>query len=121
LVITRSWTDEGGTFDPVIAIMQDGACGADTAASVGRTVITGAGIVIGCGAGLIRSTAATRITITMIPPMMRYGIRDLLSFITTRQFGQTDRLDSTGAPQLGQVFFAIYSSCLIHEVYVLSH
>ena len=73
-------------------------------ASVGRTVITGEGIVIGCGAGLIRSTAATRITTTMIPPMMRYGIRDLFSFITTRQFGQTDRLELHRCAAVGTGF-----------------
>jgi hypothetical protein len=113
LVITRSRIEDGGTFDPVIAIMQLGACGEDSTILVGGTLIAVSGMVTGCGEGLIRSTTATRITTIMIPPIMRYGVRELFSFRTTRQFGQTVRFDSTGAPQCGQVLFAIYFSCFI--------
>ena len=41
-------------------------------------MMAGEGIVTGCGEGLLRNSAATRITKRMMPPMMSKGRRDRL-------------------------------------------
>ena len=41
-------------------------------------MMAGEGIVIGCGEGLERNRAATRITRRIMPPKMSKGRRDLL-------------------------------------------
>jgi hypothetical protein len=94
-------------------MIQLGSAGADATAVVGGMVIFVSGMVTGCGEGLIRRNAATRITTTMMPAMMSQGVRELFSFKTIRHVGQTVRLDSIDAPQFGQVFFTMYSDCFI--------
>jgi hypothetical protein len=78
-------------------------------ALVGWTVMTGAIVVPGPGAGLIRTNATTMMTTTISPAITRYGVRALFFFRTARQFGQEFWPGSTGAPQRGQVFNAIYT------------
>ena len=56
-------------------MVQAGACGTDTDAVVGGTVIAVSGRVTGFVEGLMRYTAATAITTTMMPPIMSQGVR----------------------------------------------
>jgi len=76
--MTWSWIDEGGTFWPLIAMVQDGGCGAVGATKSVDEMVAGEGIFIGCGDGLKKNRAAIRITTLMMPPMMSQGRRDLL-------------------------------------------
>jgi hypothetical protein len=76
--MTWRWIDAGGTFWPLIAMVQDGGCGAVGATKSADEMMAGDGIVTGCGKGLKRNRAATRITRRMMPPMMSKGRRDLL-------------------------------------------
>jgi hypothetical protein len=62
VVITWSWIEEGGTFWPLIATVQDGGCGAVGATKSVEEMMAGAGVVTGCDEGLERNRAATRIT-----------------------------------------------------------
>jgi hypothetical protein len=78
VAITWRWIDEGGTFWPLIAMVQDGGCGAVGATKSVEEMIAGDGSVTGCGDGLERNRPATRITGRMMPPMMSQGRRDLL-------------------------------------------
>jgi hypothetical protein len=55
-----------------------GVRGAVGATKSVEELMAGAGIVTGCGEGLERNRAATRITTRMMPPMMNQGRRDLL-------------------------------------------
>jgi hypothetical protein len=71
--------DEGGTFWPLIAMVQDGGCGAVGATKSVEEMMAGEGIVTGCGEGLERNRVAIRITRRMMPPMMRKGRRDLFA------------------------------------------
>jgi len=57
--------------------VQDGGCGAVGATKSVEEMMAGDGIVTGCGEGLERNRAATRITRRMMPPMMSQGRRDL--------------------------------------------
>ena len=61
LAMTWRWIDEGGTFWPLIAMVQDGGCGAVSATKSVGELMAGAGIVTGCGEGLYRNRAAIRI------------------------------------------------------------
>ncbi len=106
--MTWSWMVAGGVLLPVMAMVQDGACRAGSSAAAGGTVITGSGTVTGCGAGRSRSTAATIITTTKIPPTIRYGINKLFSLMAIRQFGQMVRLESMRAPQCWQVLLLMH-------------
>ena len=73
---TSSWIEEGGTFWPLIATVQDGGCGAVGATKSVEEMMAGEGIGTGCGEGLERNRAAIRITKRMMPPMMSQGRRD---------------------------------------------
>jgi len=75
--MTWSWIDEGGTFWPLIAMVQVGGCGAVGATKSVEKIMAGDGIFTGCGEGLERNRAATRITRRMMPPIMSQGRRDL--------------------------------------------
>jgi len=79
LAMTWSWIDAGGTFWPLIAMVQDGGCGAVGATKSVEEMMAGDGIFIGCGDGLERNRAATRITTMMMPTMMSQGRRDLFA------------------------------------------
>jgi hypothetical protein len=79
LAITWRWIDEGGTFRPLIATVQDGGCGAVGATKSVADMEEGDGIVAGCGEGLERNRAAIRITRRMRPMMMSQGRRDLFA------------------------------------------
>jgi hypothetical protein len=78
LAMTWRWIDEGGTFWPLIATVQEGVRGAVGATKSVAEIPVVAGIVTGCGEGLERNRPAIRITRRMIPPMMSQGRRDLL-------------------------------------------
>jgi len=52
VAITWRWTDEGGTFWPLIAAVHDGGCGAVGATKSVAEMMAGDGIVIGCDEGL---------------------------------------------------------------------
>ena len=77
MAMTWRWIDEGGTFWPLIAMVQDGGCGAVGATKSVEEMMAGDGIVIGCGEGLERNRAATMITRRMMPLMMSQWRRDL--------------------------------------------
>ena len=79
MAITWRWIDEGGTFWPLIAMVQDGGCGAGGATKSVEEMPVVAGIVTGCGEGLERNRAAIRITRRMMLPMMSQGRRDLFA------------------------------------------
>jgi hypothetical protein len=55
-----------------------GVRGAVGATKFVEEMMAGEGIVTGCGEGLERNRAATRITRRMMPPLMSQGKRDLL-------------------------------------------
>jgi len=76
--ITWRWIDEGCTYWPLIATVQDGGCGAVGATKSVEEMMAGECIVTGCGEGLERKRAAIRITRRMMPPIMSQGRRDLL-------------------------------------------
>ena len=78
MAMTWRWIDEGGTFWPLIATVQDGGCGAVGATKSVEEMMAGAGILTGCGEGLKRNRAAIRMTRRMMPQMMSQGRRDLL-------------------------------------------
>jgi len=96
--MTWSRMDEDALL-PVIATVQAGGVGTDTASLVGGSVIPVVIVVPGPGAGLVRTSATTTTTITRRPTIARQGIKGLFFFRTTRQFGQTVRPDSMDAPQ----------------------
>jgi hypothetical protein len=77
LAITWRWIDKGGIFWPLIAMEQDGGCGAVSATKSIGELMAGEGIFIGCGEGLERNRAEIRITRRMMPPIMSKGRRDL--------------------------------------------
>jgi hypothetical protein len=76
--MTWSWIDEGGTFWPLIAMVQDGGYGAVGATKSVEEMMAGGGIFIGCGEGLERNRPAIIITRRMMPPMISQGRRDRL-------------------------------------------
>jgi hypothetical protein len=78
LAMTWRWIDEGGTFWPLIATVQDGGCGAVGATKSVAEMPLVAGIVTGCGEGLEKNRATTIITRRIIPMIMSQGRRDLL-------------------------------------------
>jgi len=51
LAINWRWIEEGGTFWPLIAIVQEGVRGAVGATKSVEEMMAGAGIVTGCGDG----------------------------------------------------------------------
>jgi hypothetical protein len=72
--MTWRWIEEGGTFWPLMAIVQEGVRGAVVGATKSvEVMMVGDGIVTGCGEGLARNRAAIRITRRMMPPMMSQG------------------------------------------------
>src|SRR5208337_2779721 len=111
VVMSSRRMEEGGTLLPVIPIVHVGCDGGDSSALICWAVSTGATGVTGPGpaTGLIRTTATTITTTTMSTIIIRYGVRALFFFRTARQFGQEFWPGSTGAPQRGQVFNAIYT------------
>jgi len=64
------WIDEGGTFCPLIATVQDRGCGAVGATKFVAEISVMAGILTGCGEGLKRNWAAIRTTRRIIPMSM---------------------------------------------------
>jgi hypothetical protein len=63
--------EEGGTFAPVIAIVQVGCDGMESPELVGGTVIAGTIVVPGPDTGLVMTTATTMITTTARPAITR--------------------------------------------------
>lgn len=79
LAMTSRWIEEGCTFCPLTAMVQDGGWGAVGATKSVDEMEAGAGILIGCNEGFRRKTPAMMITRMIIPPMMIQGRRDLFA------------------------------------------
>jgi hypothetical protein len=90
---------EEDTLLPLIATVQVGCVGTAATAPVDEIAAPVSIVVPGFGVGLVRTNATITTTITARPAMIRYGVRGFFFFRTTRQFGQTVRLDSMDAPQ----------------------
>ena len=78
VAITWRWIDKGGTFWPLMAMVQEGVRGAVGATKSVEEMMAGEGSVTGCGEGLERNRAAIQRMRRMMPPMMSQGRRDRL-------------------------------------------
>jgi hypothetical protein len=78
VAMTGRWIDEGGTFWPLMATVQEGVRGVVGATNSVAMIPVVAGIVTGYGGGLDRNREATRITRRIMLTMMSQGIWDRL-------------------------------------------
>jgi hypothetical protein len=103
----------------VISMKHVGCGWIDAPTLVGWTVIADTIGVTGPGpcTGFMSRTATITTTTTIRMPMTIYRVRGFFAARTFRQFGQALRFGSTGAPQEGQVFCAIYLSSPPEVIY----